>query len=297
MSEVCPNKLSHDSISRWLKDKKFQPKEVFETVTHYVDIDEPCVLIIDDTTLSKTHSKKIELVNYQYSGNVHDIVAGIGLVNLLWYGLNSEQYVPVDYRIYDRNSDGKTKNTHCIEMLKLSQNRGFNPQVVVMDSWYSGLKNLKSIRDMGLYFVTTLRKNRKVNRNETLENLDISDEGLNIHLRGYGFVTAFKFVAKNGRVDYVITNMEDSSRNDVEKIMKIRWKIEVYHSELKQTCGLERCQSRNARAQRNHIFMSIYAWLNKFKRRMKDNTSFYLQDWEIIKPAITLNMRHILTNS
>ncbi len=224
-------------------------------------------------------------------------MAGIGLVNLLWYGLNSEQYVPVDYRTYDRNSDGKTKNTHCVEMLKLSQSRSFNPQVVVMDSWYSGLKNLKSIRDMGLYFVTTLRKNRKVNRNETLEDSDIPDEGLNMHLRGYGFVTVFKFPAKNGRVDYVVTNMEDPSRNDVEKIMKVRWKVEVYHRELKQTCGLERRQSRNARAQRNHIFMSIYAWLNKFKRRMKDNTSFYLQDREIIKPAITLNMRHILTNN
>ena len=63
MSEVCPDSISHDSISRWLKDKKFQPKEIFETVQKYVDIDEPSVLIIDDTIIAKTHSKKIELVN------------------------------------------------------------------------------------------------------------------------------------------------------------------------------------------------------------------------------------------
>ncbi|MFK8039721.1 MAG: hypothetical protein AB8B67_00005, partial [Rickettsiaceae bacterium] len=86
MSEVCLGQLSHDSISRWLKDKKFQPKELFESVKQYVAVDKPCVLIVDDTILSKTHSKKIELVNYQYSGNVHDIISGIGLVNLLWYG-------------------------------------------------------------------------------------------------------------------------------------------------------------------------------------------------------------------
>lgn len=297
MSEVCPDQLSHDSISRWLRDKKFQPKKIFEAVKNYIDTQEPCVLIIDDTILSKIHSKKIELVNYQYSGNVHDVVAGIGLVNLLWYGLNSEQYVPIDYRIYDKDSDGKTKNTHCLEMLNLSQNRGFNTAVVVMDSWYSSLKNLKSIRDMGLTFVTTLRKNRKVNRNVSLDALDIPDEGLEIHLRGYGFVTAFKFVAKNGRIDYVITNMDNPSRNDVEKIMKIRWKIEVYHRELKQTCGLERCQSRNARAQRNHIFMSIYAWINKFKRRVREGLSFYQQDWDVIKTAISLNMRNIMATS
>ena len=179
-------------------------------------------------------------------------------------------------------------------MLALSQKRAFNTQVVVMDSWYSSLKNLKSIRDMGLKFVTTLRKNRKVNRNVSLESLDIPDEGLKIHLRGYGFVTAFKFVAKNGRIDYVVTNMDVPSRDDIKKIMRIRWKIEVYHRELKQTCGLERCQSRNARAQRNHLFMSIYAWLSKFTRRLRESLSFYEQDWEIIKPAISLRMKNIL---
>lgn len=28
---------------------------------------------------------KIDLVNYKYSGNKHDVIAGIGLVDLLWY--------------------------------------------------------------------------------------------------------------------------------------------------------------------------------------------------------------------
>jgi hypothetical protein len=29
------------------------------------------------------------------------------------------------------------------------------------------------------------------------------------------------------------------------------WIIEVYHRSLKKTCGVERCQSRSGRAQRN----------------------------------------------
>ena len=58
MLEVSPSKLSHDSISRWLKDKKFQPKEIFETVKSFVNINEPCVLVIDDTILSKIHNNK-----------------------------------------------------------------------------------------------------------------------------------------------------------------------------------------------------------------------------------------------
>ncbi len=53
-----------------------------------------------------------------------------------------------------------------------------------------------------------------------------------------------------------LLGIEELGRNDVEKIMNIHWKIAVYHRKLKQTTAFELCQYRNARAQRNHIFMS-----------------------------------------
>lgn len=297
LSEVSPIQLSHDSISRWLNNKHFRPRELWETSKNEVDPNEPSLLIIDDTILSKVHSNKIELVNYQYSGNVHDVIAGIGLVNLLWYGLEQERSVPIDYRIYDKDSDGKTKNTHLCDMLSLAKSRGLNPTAVVMDAWYASLKNLKAIRDHSWVWVTTLRKNRKVNRNVSIESLDIPDEGLSVHLRGYGWVTVFKFVAKNGRIDYVTTNMENPTKEAIKAIIEARWSIEIYHRELKQTCGIERCQARTGRAQRNHIFMAIMAWLDKHRRRIHESISFYQQDWEIIKPAITTGIRAIMTIS
>ena len=64
-------------------------------------------------------------------------------------------------------------------------------------------------------------------------------------------------MAKNGRIDYVATNMENPTRIDVQKITDARWSIEIYHRELKQTCGIERCQARTGRAQRSHICLSI----------------------------------------
>ena len=191
LSEVSPSELSHDSISRWLSAKEFRPRPIWEIAESHIDKHEACLLIADDTVLSKQHSKKIDLVNYQYSGNAHDVVAGIGLVNLLWHGLEQAQSVPIDYRIYDKDTDGKTKNTHFCDMLSLAKSRGITPDAVVMDAWYSSLKN------------------RKVNLNVSLESLAIPDEGLEVHLRGYGWVTVFKFVAKNGRIDYVTTNMEN----------------------------------------------------------------------------------------
>ena len=123
-------------------------------------------------------AEKIELVNYQYSGNAHDVIAGIGLINMLWNGLDSAESIPIDYRIYDKDTDGKTKNTHFCDMLKLAKSRGITPSAVVMDAWYSSLDNLKAIRSHGWIWVTTLRKNRIVNRNVRLETLEIPEEGL-----------------------------------------------------------------------------------------------------------------------
>jgi len=78
-----------------------------------------------------------------------------------------------------------------------------------------------------------LKKNRKVNRGETLEKLCVPDEELKVHLREYGWINVFRLVAKNGRTDYIGTNMGLPTRDRIETIIKARWKIEVYHQELK----------------------------------------------------------------
>ena len=297
LSEVSPVEISHDSISRWLQDRHFRPSEIWAITENLINPSEPNLLIADDTILAKEHSKKIELVNYQYSGNVHDVIAGIGLLNLVWHGLETEQTIPVDYRLYDKDTDGKTKNSHFCDMLSLAKSRGLKPNAVVFDSWYSSLKNLKAIRDHGWIWVTNLRKNRKVNRDENLEDLQIPEAGLSVHLRGYGWVTVFKFEAKNGRIDYITTNMRDPTRESIESLMKARWSIEVYHRELKQTCGIERCQARTGRAQRNHICLAIKAWIDRYIRRVQQKMSFYQQNWEVIKPAIKDSMRSMLATS
>ena len=139
-----------------------------------------------------------------------------------------------------------------------------------------------------------LRKNRKVNRNEELKNLTIPDDGLVVHLRGYGWITVYRFVAKNGRTDYIGTNIKSPTRNDIVSYVKMRWNIEIYHRELKQCCGLERCQARTSRAQRNHILLSVLAWMQNFKKRCLETISAYQIKWNVIKPAISSNIEMML---
>ena len=67
LSEVSPVALSHDSASRWLNSQNFRPGEIYKEVSKYIDQDSPCLLVGDDTLISKQYSKKIEPVHYQYS--------------------------------------------------------------------------------------------------------------------------------------------------------------------------------------------------------------------------------------
>ena len=294
LSEVSPIEISHDAISRWLSQRHFRPRDLWLIAKDQINPSEPFLLIADDTVLAKTRSQKIELVSYQYSGNAHDVILGIGLVNLLWHGLESETSIPIDYRVYDKETDGKTKNTHFTEMLSLTKARGLEPEAVVVDTWYSSLDNLKAICSHGWVWVAPLRKNRIVNRKVKLETLEIPEEGLSIHLRGYGWVIVFKFVAKNGRIDYVATNMENPTRLKVKEIIKARWSVEVYHREVKQTCGIERCQARTGRAQRNHIFLAIAAWFEQHKIRLKDKKTLYQQKWEMMQVTIREKIENLM---
>jgi len=48
-------------------------------------------------------------------------------------------------------------------MLLKAKERGFEPEYRLMDSWYSGLENLKLIASFGGLFLTRLKRNRMVN--------------------------------------------------------------------------------------------------------------------------------------
>lgn len=295
LSEVSPEALSHDAISRWLGTTTCQPRDIWEAAQRDV-LGTQGVIIADETVLNKSRSAKVELVHWQYSGNEHDVIRGIGMLNMLWRRADGT-VMPMDYRIYHPPEDGQTKNDQFREMLVNAKERGVNPEAIIADSWYSSLNNVKCIRDLGWTWVMGLRKNRVVNRGEKLEKMMIPKDGLRVHLRGYGWITVYRFVATNGRTDYIGTNMDSPTRENVERLVGIRWSIEVYHRELKQTCGIERCQSRNGRAQRNHIGLSVLSWIRKARTRSMANLSMYQQQWDVLRGAVATNLKQQLAYS
>lgn len=105
-------------------------------------------LIGDDTVLDKRYSRKNELARWQYSGTHHQVVMGIGLLTLLWS--KGQEHTPIDFRVYAKKKDGKTKNEHFRVMLTLAKHRGFQGKGVIFDCWYSSLKTLTAFKKVWL---------------------------------------------------------------------------------------------------------------------------------------------------
>ncbi len=154
---------AHDSLTRMLQRLKPSAQKLWEEVEPLVNKDRG-LLIVDDSTLDKPYSKKMDLVSYHWSGKHHRVVKGINVISTVWS--DGDLTLPCDYRIYD-NEEGLTKNDQFIEMMKVAHNRGFKPECVGFDSWYSSLENLKYIRKLGWIWLTRLKSNRLVNPDNT----------------------------------------------------------------------------------------------------------------------------------
>ena len=86
----------------------------------------------------------------------------------------------------------------------------------------------------------------------------------------------FRLVVSSDRTDYIVTNeVDQDSADDTQEVCAIRWKIEQFHRETKQVTGIERCQCRSARIQRNHIGCAMLVWVRLKEVARQTGQSIY----------------------
>lgn len=290
LSKVSPSEMAHDAVSRWLSDTELSPKELWKHAAVLVKL-KTGYLIIDDSILDKPYSKQIPFVRAQWSGKHHEIVLGICIVTLLW--TDGEQIIPVDFRVYDPARDGKTKNEHARDMLDTAERRGFTPEYVLFDSWYSSIENLKAITKKEWKWIAELKSNRQVSvvqgAYHAVKDLDwTSTQVQKVWLKEYGFVQVAEIDRENGDIVYLATN--DLALVDAFSIKDhsdCRWNIEEFHRGIKQFCGIEHCYSQREQSQLNHILCSFLAFLKLEIRRIKEGISWFEQKLSITRGAIT----------
>lgn len=270
---------SHDTIRNFLKDDTLPPSEVWKRVKADVVQSPHGYVLFDDSVLDKNYSSKIQLVRRQWSGNTKSVIRGIGVVACIYVHPETEQFWVIDYRIYDPEGDGKTKIDHVYDMIEhLCRYKNLLFRGVLMDSWYASTRLFKQIDAAGKLYYCPIKSDRLVDDTDGKEphkhvrDVQWSDTeeqiGKLVHLKtmpkGHR-LQLFRLVLSSERTDYIITNdMAHRTTDALKALVGIRWRIEEFFRELKQTTGIERCQCRLKRCQRNHIGHAMLVW-NAFK--------------------------------
>jgi hypothetical protein len=146
---------------------------------------------------------------------------------------------------------------------------------VLMESWYATKALMLLIESMQKVYYCPLKDNRQVDdsggqrpygRVDALSwNASERVQGKRIKIKGFPKdhkVRLFRVEVSTHRTDWVVTNdpTQDSTAA-TQQVCGFRWKIEQLHREGKQLTGLERCQCRKARIQRNHIGCAFLVWV------------------------------------
>lgn len=287
--------LSHDSVNRFLLRERYEPKDLFDEVKLHINL-VGGTLSADDTVIDKPHSdpKLTELIAYIYSGRHHRTVKGIQLITLYYTDLSGKS-VPVNYRIYDKQ-DGQTKNDYLRDMITEVLHWGLEPHAVTTDAWYSSKRNLKFFKNKELEFLTGIAKNRLCSvdgKNFTqVQNLEIPDNGLIVHLKKFGQVKIFRRIFKNEIPRYYVMYVPNKdilfliSFVEFKKLHSIHWGIECYHRAIKQVCGIELFMVRTSEAIKTHFFSAIRAFTQLELMRTQE----LIENWYEVQRNLSLQV-------
>ena len=121
---------------------------------------------------------------------------------------------------------------------------------------------------------------------QAISTVDIPEAGRVVHLPGYGSIRVFRVGARNGDTDYWATS--DLAMDALRRLKygDFSWRIEEYHRGIKQFCGVERCQARRAKAQRNHIGLSLRAFLRMECHCFALGLSWFQAKLDVIRDAV-----------
>lgn len=261
--------VSHDEVNRFLNAGRFGGKDLFDKVRSAIGL-KGGALHVDDTVLDKPFSdpSHTELVGYFWSGRHHRQVKGINLV-VLHYTDPAGMGVPVNFRVY-RHSEGKTKNDYFQEMCREVFAWGLRPAFVTMDSWYSSVENLKFLRNEEVGILTGLEKNRIVStlphHYERLEDINVPDQGLYTHLKGFDYIKVFRTVDTEGHARHYglylaeTEKLKAAGRTLFEGLKKQHWQIEAMFRAVKEVVHAQHFFVRRTHAINTHLFCVLRAF-------------------------------------
>ncbi len=188
---------------------------------------------------------------------------------------STEQFWVIDFRIYPPDGDGKSKLDPVQDMLNnVVRHKCLPFAAVLMDTGHATKKMRLFIESLHRCDYCPLKNNRLVDDSGGVNpyrhvdplawNEDELTQGKTIKIKDFAKMhkgQVFRVVVSTHRTDFVATyDLSQDPTSGTHPVCGWRWKIEQFHREAKQLTGLEKCQCRHARIQRNHIACAFLVW-------------------------------------
>lgn len=268
MSLAKISECSHDSLSRILNEQNFDWQKLhINFALRTFEKLRGGYLIIDDTVVSKIFSKKIENLSWLYDSEIKKSILGLNLVLIAWSdGIIT---LPIAIRVYQKEN-GKTKIDLAIELLEYVKTLDIQADFITFDSWYAAEKLLRKVENLNMYFVTQIKKNRKIDGVQTRK----------IHPNPY-WMKQGKLeggikvsVVRNGKKYFISNNLELSKKELLQKY-KGRWLVETIFKMLHSKLGMDECESRSLKSQTAHFYLCLMAYTALEKEKFITKKTHY----------------------
>nr|WP_225902944.1 transposase [Pseudanabaena yagii] len=106
-------------------------------------------------------------------------------------------------------------------------------------------------------------------------------------------VKLFWVTVSSSRTEYVMTNdLTQDYTYEVHAIYSIRWIIEEFLRELKQLTGIQSCQCRKSRIQRNHIACAMLVLPHLKRLAFQVSNSIYKLKSGLLSDYLRSQLKH-----
>jgi len=309
LSSLTDQEISHDKVSRFLNNKEYGSKELWQTVKPLVrqyEHEDAC-LIFDDTIVEKPYTDESALVCWHYDHSQGRTVKGINILTAFYHSGQPHQRAPVRlpvmyqlvlktilYSVLEtkkvkRKSDS-TKNELMQQMITQAIHNQLVFRYVLADIWFASADNMKFIHQKKKFFIFDMKSNRQAalsaeDREQgnwsRIDELDIPDNTpVKVWLKGVKFpllLTKQVFTNKNlsTGVRFLVSNDLDLTDDDFTTIYKKRWSVEEYHKSLKQNAAIAKSPTKKMKTQSNHIFASMIAYIKLEKLKLTQHLNHF----------------------
>ncbi|WP_374966526.1 IS4 family transposase [Lysinibacillus sp. RS5] len=164
----------------------------------------------------------------------------------------------------------------------------------VFDRGYLDYERFDRMTDDGLFFVSRLRKNAVTRVIESFkvpeQSSVLSDEMIligNTQNRAENVFRRIEVIDPNGKELHLITNRFDLSADEVAKLYKSRWAIELFFKWMKQHLNIKKFYGQSEQAVHNQVYIAMIVYCLNVLAQLYTNSSLtYLQISRYLKATL-----------